>query len=166
MRYPFFKIGHHSLCVYCGDPANATDHVIPVSFQTDHPKPPNRKTAFGPVAFCCRSCNSILSNRIFDSFDDRCREVSRSINRDVKPVLWTKGEVRRLDISLRAYIEREQAYRLWMRFRSDWYQSRDYLLNLEQLSWVPYLNREHKAFHSELFKFFEITLIWVKGLYR
>jgi len=163
-NYPFFVIGCSKLCTYCGDPATQLDHVIPVAFQTCLIKPKRRSTAFGPVAHCCASCNSILASRVFDTFHDRCREVSHKLNERTKAVEWSKEEMEKLDGSLKGYIEREQARRLWMRYRTDWFESRDYLLNIEPITWEACLDKESKLFHQELFNYFEMTLIWLKTL--
>lgn len=165
MTLPFFTIGHHKFCVYCGDHATETDHVICVSSQTIHPKPARRRTDFGPIAHCCKSCNHILHDKGFDNFDQRCKHVADNINASTQAVIWTKEEIQKLDISLRRYVEHDQARRLWMRMRADWFQSRDYLLNLEQLAWEPCLIKDNPKFNQEMFDYFEVTLIWVKTLY-
>ena len=166
MKYPFFRIGHHQLCVYCGDMANSVDHVIPVSYQTEEDRPQGWLTNFGPVAHCCSRCNNTLSNKYFDTFQERCREASELIDCEVKSVEWTKREILGLDLSLQRFVEQKQAYRLWMRFRADWFESRDYLLNLEQLAWEPCLDKSHKKFNPLLFNYFESTLRWIKTLHE
>ena len=122
------------------------------------------KTHFGPIAYCCLSCNSILSNKVFDNFQDRCAEVSNSLNEKTKAVIWSKEEMRKLDVSLKRFVEQDQAKRLWMRYRSDWYQSREYLLNIEPILWEGCFDRLDTQYNEFLFNYFESTFIWIKTL--
>lgn len=48
------------LCQYCGHPTTGVDHIIPVSFKLDN-RPEN-------LVCCCRLCNSIASNKLFEDF--------------------------------------------------------------------------------------------------
>ena len=161
---PFFYIGSNKLCTYCGDPPTQLDHVIPVSYQTDIPVPQGRLTKFGPLAHSCRSCNTTLGNKYFSTFQERCEFASNAIDADTKPVTWSKKELKELDYSLQRYVEQAQARRLWMRFRSDWYQSRDYLLNIERIAWEPCLDRDSKRYNEKMFNYFESTIEWLKTL--
>lgn len=50
-------------------------------------------------------------------------------------ILWHAWEMVPLDHGLQSYIRRDQNYRKWQRTRADWYESRDYWLNIENLQW-------------------------------
>lgn len=163
---PFFIIGCKKLCTYCGDPTTGFDHVFPISGQTLEDKPKERLTRFGPIAHCCQSCNSLIGSKGFETFQDRCSYVAEKLNTRTLAVTWTKTEMKALDYKLQKYVEHEQARRLWMRFRSDWFQSRDYLLNLESLIWEPCLVKTGKRFNQQMHDYFDTTLIWVKGMYN
>ena len=166
MKYPYFKLGSSTVCVYCGETPETMDHVIPVSYQTIIDKPKDRMTDFGPVVHCCHHCNSILGDRYFDTFEARCQKVNHYMTDRLRPVIWTKTEIKALDVSLQRYVEQDQARRKWMFNRADWFQGRDYYLNLEGLLWQSCLDYTSNSFHKELHRFFAPTLIWVRGLYR
>lgn len=51
-------------CTYCDDAATCWDHVIPYSLD------PN-----GPLTPSCQPCNLILSNKVFNSLEDRKKYV-------------------------------------------------------------------------------------------
>lgn len=130
---PKFKFGNPNCCAYCGDPPSGRDHVIPVSFQ--HLRKDQRNATNGPTTWACQPCNSKLGANWFDDFDDRCRWIRDRIDSAVKPVVWHDYELAKLDYGLRIYIKSESARRLWQRSRADWYESRDYWLNIENLQW-------------------------------
>jgi hypothetical protein len=131
---PLFSFGQPQRCTYCGtyDP-NGRDHVIPVSMQHVHDE--HRWTINGPWTYCCQSCNSILSNHLFDSFLDRCRHVAGRLAERVKPVMWHQWELIRMDYSLRKYIQAQIASRILMHSRADWFESREFYCNIENLKW-------------------------------
>lgn len=155
---PFFTIGHSSLCCYCGGPATQQDHVIPVSRQTANPNPSCRHSQYGPLAWVCGRCNNFLKNKWFDTFDARCEQIHDWIEAYTLPIEWRIGDYGGLDHSLRTFIVAEQRKRRWMRYRADWFDSRDYLLNLEPLLWEPYFNARNDKFNDPLFNFFRVTL--------
>jgi hypothetical protein len=51
------------LCQYCGYPADEIDHIVPWSYGgSDH---------VDNLAVCCRLCNSLATNMVFDDFNDK-----------------------------------------------------------------------------------------------
>lgn len=131
---PAFSFGSPILCTYCGDPPADRDHVIPVAFQRTHAR--QRFEANGPLTWACKSCNSRLHSQWFDSFDARCRWVRDRLNIKAKAVEWSNDEINRLGHSLQSYVRNDRAQRIWQRNRADWYESRDYWLNIENLQWA------------------------------
>lgn len=90
----------------------------------------------GPTTWSCQHCNSKLNDRVFDTFRDRCEWVRNQLERKAKPVLWHEWEYEKVDYTVRTFVIAEQNKRKWWRFRADFYQSREYYLNLESLQWL------------------------------
>ena len=158
MKLPYFKFGTSTACTYCGDVPDGIDHVICIASQTNLRK---HKIArgFGPVTYSCAGCNSaILGAKTFSSFMERCEYVSVRLNRKADPVNWTQAQLSELDHGLRTYVERDIKRRLWYRFRSDWFQSRDFFLGLEGLQWQSSLDPGAPNFSSELYEYFRSSL--------
>lgn len=131
---PTFRFGNSNTCTYCGDRPQALDHVIPVSFQRTHDGA--RKSSNGPLTWSCNLCNGLLGANWFDSFDDRCRFVVDRLEYVTAPLEWQSFELAHLDYGLRQGIKYENNRRKWLRYRAQWYGSRDYWLNLENLQWL------------------------------
>lgn len=55
-------------CFYCGGIADTRDHVIPVAFTSLTRKNVGYR---GKCVPCCRRCNSILGDKVFDSLEER-----------------------------------------------------------------------------------------------
>lgn len=162
---PTFHFGCPKFCTYCGDPANGIDHIIPIVYQRVGKRMSADKNTGGPITYACRSCNSIAGDKHFASFDERCRYITSRLNTSAAPVHWTLAELRRLDYTLRTFVIRERNRRLWMRARADWFESRDFLLNIENLLWVPYLDKNSKDFDKFTFDYFEWTFVFIKTIY-
>lgn len=164
MKLPHFRFGSPTVCAYCGDVPCGIDHVMVVASQAFVRKQADR-TSYGPTTFSCASCNSqILGSRGFDSFLSRCEFVSEKLSRKAKPVKWSERELSKLDYHLRVYIEQENAKRLWWRQRQDWFQSRDWLLNLEPLTFQKCFDPTSPKFSAELFSYFKSTLEFLRYL--
>lgn len=131
---PFFSFGSASLCTYCGDLPNSKDHVIAKSYQSNRTATDMPGTN-GPWCWACRDCNVHLSNRWFDTFKERCEWAQERIAKKVKPIIWHDWELEEMGYSLSSYIRRDSAKRKWTAIRADFYQSRDFYLNIESLTW-------------------------------
>lgn len=55
------------VCVYCGDPANSRDHVIPLS-KGGNSLPEN-------IVPCCRLCNSLARDNAFPGIEEKRRFI-------------------------------------------------------------------------------------------
>lgn len=159
---PTFWFGSSNVCTYCGDNAQGVDHVIPWSFQKDRPR--HHQHASGPMTYACTLCNSFLSNRFFSDFRMRCEFVRDYLDRKARPVIWHNYELEKLDYTVRTYIQKQQKRRLWLRMRADWFEGRDFLLNLEPLLWERHLDRFSGTFHKGLHDYFWSTLNMLKHL--
>jgi len=164
MKIPHFRFGSSTVCTYCGDVPTGYDHVLAVAAQTISRKG-HCRTGYGPTTHSCSSCNSeILGSKGFDSFFLRCQHVSNRIARKAKPVEWSNAQLRELDHNLRSFIETENNRRLWWRYRADWFQGRDWVLNLESLLHEPCFDPMSPKFCDELFRYFDSTIRFVRIL--
>lgn len=161
---PVFTFGNTARCTYCGDPAVERDHVIPVSYQSVHEK--NRTSGNGPLTWACSDCNQALSNRYFDTFLARCEWAKWRLECKVKPIEWHNREIRELDHSLRDFVRTEAKKRLWMRNRADFFESRDFILNIENLAWEMQCRRPDTIGTTFLFSYFSSTLRLIAELYK
>lgn len=151
---PSIKFGTEGVCTYCGDSATSVDHCIPVSFQTLE-KRKGKMAKYGPQTPSCVHCNSKLASKCFDTFYDRCRYVSDLWQRELKPVLWTQREIEGLSGWLRVRVNHEMNRRMWAYNRADWMDTRDFWLNIENLTWDERLLVGSKTFHPALYEYFK-----------
>lgn len=128
---PVFSFGDTFRCTYCGHPAKTRDHVIAVSYQ----RPSRRKanSTCGPWCPCCNECNSHLYSHYFDTFEERCRFIQHRLELKAKPILWSIQETQHLDHNLRTYILNNRELRLSYRARADFFESRDFYIQIENL---------------------------------
>lgn len=157
---PTFRIGQGKECVYCGDSPSGLDHIIPVSFQTLTRKPKNRRRDYGPLAFACFDCNQGFCERQFDTFDARCQFARDRIAKKAKPIHWTEAQLQELDYKLQTYARHSTQLYRWLRDRADWYESANYIRNLEALQWERAL-RQHQFFAA----YFAPTLALITEYY-
>ena len=105
-----FTFGKQHICTYCGEPADTIDHTIPYSwFRETNYNGKRHRESIGFMTYACRECNCILGNRIFPTFQDRCRFVKNKLQkryRDKMGVIWDEDELSELSGGLRAEIER------------------------------------------------------------
>jgi len=163
-RLPTFTFGHPNRCTYCGDPATFREHVIAVSYQQT-----SRKQAFrlcGPMTWACRDCNSVLGNRWFDSFAKRCEWASWRLNIKAAPILWSEHQIANLDVSMKDFVRQRTMKRKWIRFRADWYLSREYYLNIENLAWQLPNDGIRTVGNAFVFAYFSETLNQIAALYK
>lgn len=66
--------------------------------------------------------------------------------------------MRKLDYSLRSYVQTEQCKRTILQDRADWFGTRDYYRNLEELLWQPYLDPSSPKFKQSYYDLFASTL--------
>lgn len=163
-QLPHFTFGNRLDCTYCGDPPNCQDHVIAVSYQHGHYKA--RRESNGPMCWACGDCNRALYNRYFDTFKARCEWARWRIEKKVKPIEWHQRELMRLDYTVRSYCEQQMRKSHWLRSRSDWYQSREFYLNLESLVWETIQLRGGGAGSKFLLGYFASIIEDIQMLYE
>ena len=160
---PSFKFGSATVCTYCGDTPDAYDHVFCVAGKTINRKG-NCREGFGPLTRCCHKCNSALSSKVFNSFYERCAYISAYYNKKAKPVEWSEAQLMELDYKLREHIIKENNKRMWYRWRSDWFQGREFVLNLEPMVLIPELDRSSPKYNEELWAYFKSTISLIKAI--
>ncbi len=131
------QVGQPGMCVYCGDPADSIDHLIPISSSKfgGQKRIGKHLTDAGPTAHSCRDCNSRLGDRWFDDFWERMEWIHNGLDQRAGTVDYHKRELAQFDYTLRTLIERQRNIAIWMRQRADWFGCREFFLNLESLIW-------------------------------
>lgn len=122
--------------------------------------------SYGPTTYACKSCNSVLYNKGFDTFYERCQHVHEKIESKLEPILWSQNELRRLSGWLRVKVSHEMKRRLWMFNRADWMDTRDFWLNIENLTFEPVLKKDGKSFNPVLFEYFKSTIALAEVVYN
>lgn len=104
-------------CCYCGDPAEAEDHVLPLSAL-------KKLAAVGNINIpqdllrlvpSCHECNSLLGDKVFRSFEERRLYAKSSLAHRYHKALdyphWTIDELETLTGNLRNWIAHGQDFR-------------------------------------------------------
>lgn len=149
-----FTFGNKHICTYCGEPADTIDHTIPYSWFKDTTEGKKRKAeAVGFMTYSCRECNRLLGNRLFYTFQDRCKFVNNKLRtkyRKFMGVVWDEEDLDGLSGSLRQEIERSNRLNLRLRERVSWQDSKQFLSMLEEtmdrVYWSEELLPEWKEF--------------------
>lgn len=58
-------------CIYCGERAGTVDHIIPYSWSGDN--------SYRNLVACCQRCNSVASDKVFDSLGDKLSYVRERV---------------------------------------------------------------------------------------
>ena len=115
MEYKEFEFPY---CVYCGDPPNQKEHVLPQSkiwmFQGDY---------VSWILPACQECNYIAGGNLFRTFGDKTEYIHIKLKKKYKIALncnWTPEELDELGPSLRATIEKDLEMKKWLERRLKW----------------------------------------------
>lgn len=99
-----FVFGNPNKCIYCGEPADTTEHLIPWSFIS---KPYENRKLKGFCTYACQECNSLAGNKLFMTFEERVNYVSsklRKKHRKDMTALWDKDELSELSGNLKTWV--------------------------------------------------------------
>lgn len=122
------------ICVYCGDPADTQDHIIPTALTGVE----QRKYVLTVPA--CRQCNSAISDRVVFSIDNRRRIAQAYIARKFKKVLsipdYSREEIYEFEGTLRQSVIEAQNTKEWITARLKWPDSPHYDLKHLQASGI------------------------------
>ena len=152
-------LGQFGLCTYCGgEGANECEHVIPFAY-CGLPGDTNRKSV-GPQVWSCMLCNQMIGSKIFNSFQDRALYVSNCYGekRAKYGSAWQEDELSKLSWGLAEFIRNRIKIGYGFRMASDWFNSADYLSNLEAVTCEPLLDKSHSAFNNTYYEFFQSTI--------
>jgi hypothetical protein len=103
-----------TLCVYCGDPAEARDHFMPWTTY--------RKRAYLPA---CTDCNSALSTSSFATLGQRCKFLLKRLDRKYGSLMKVdylrlvdecEGNLRRNFEMEKALADHQRNRMIWMDF--------------------------------------------------
>ena len=86
-------------CRYCFKEAECIDHVMPYSHTFDN-HPDN-------LAASCNFCNRVVSNKIFDTFENKRIFIIKQVSQILKNTtfkVWTVTELKELNGRLRKYV--------------------------------------------------------------
>jgi Zn-finger protein len=103
------------ICFYCGEPASDREHVYP-------------KSVFGERGFkvwSCGECNTIASNKVFETIDDKGEYIRRGLAKKYKKLYsfpdWDEDELSEISGSLRKKIIAWMEAKSWIRKRLNWH---------------------------------------------
>lgn len=120
--------GELTVCYYCGNFADSTDHVVPRHLL-------KRAGAMGMELGAvmrirlwevpaCRECNTLIGGAIFKTLPDRCKYVKAKLRARYRRILamprWTPEELGELGPELRRYVQTSQRAREAIQARVSW----------------------------------------------
>jgi hypothetical protein len=101
-------------CTYCGMPAEAKDHIVPISYNYSR-RPPNAPKHGGVTVDCCNECNNILSNKFLCTVEARAAELADCLElryrKQLNAPVWDEEELSELGPSLQRQIRAKQLLR-------------------------------------------------------
>lgn len=109
-----FRWANH--CIYCGQPANTQDHVLPISRAPDFDFMTLRmrwefRQGLNKVP-CCSECNTLANNKPFFYIREKRRYIQGLLKKRYKntlhSVVWEKEELSELGKNLRSHVVRKQ----------------------------------------------------------
>lgn len=113
-------------CVYCGEFAEETDHVLPVSYAfgllSADPGLLKRYKRALYIVPSCRSCNSIAGDDVgFSGIKEKRRYIRAKLEEKHKKVLaqvdWAEDDVEELGPTLKSHVEHMQDKKAKLRRR-------------------------------------------------
>lgn len=136
-------------CTYCGAPANALDHVIPVSYDFNSRKA--AKYSKDITVPCCSECNTKLSNTWLPTIAERAEHLADKYRKKYKKLLksphWEQWEIENLSGFLRKNVESNMALKEDIQNRlnhlDEIAKERD--LTIDEV-WAKYPNGTYKKF--------------------
>lgn len=116
------------VCIYCGDPANVTEHLIPFSFLSCKT---TGSRDVGLRSDACQACNGRLSDKVFESLDLRVQFANDKIAGALAKVktasTWSNRELAELSGSLRQFVRAQIVARQELERRVAWINTPEYV---------------------------------------
>ena len=104
-----FNQANYDSCFYCGAFADQRDHIVAVSERGG-----DRRFDCQETVRSCKTCNSVLSNRFFESVVDRFEHMQshymEKLRRNKTPE-WSEDELRAMGRNMRQRIKKAFAVR-------------------------------------------------------
>jgi hypothetical protein len=117
--------------VYCGDPADTVDHLLPRSWTGD-----GYARSVVETVPSCKQCNSILGDRCGPDIDERRAYVQERLAakyaNEIKTIDWTMDDLAELGPSLRTHICAGLIRKRWVQARLAWPRPADWMLDSQQ----------------------------------
>lgn len=115
------------ICMYCGDPANNREHVIPHMYVGDNT----------PMVWACGQCNSIAGSKVFNNLYDKARYINDRLRIKYATILdiplWGDDEIEELEGRLKQNIKGMLEVQKWIRRRISWKADPTVLLVVKHL---------------------------------
>lgn len=115
------------ICMYCGDPADQREHVIPYSYSGDN-------TA---IVWSCRECNLLASDYLFETIEDKGRFINERLKAKYEKILnipqWCDDELEELDGNMKCNVLGMIEVQKWIRKRINWKVNPSVLVVLKYL---------------------------------
>lgn len=115
------------ICMYCGDPANNREHVIPYMYVGDNT----------PMVWACVQCNSIAGSRVFDDLYEKARYINDRLRIKYAAILdiplWGEDKIKELEGRLKQNIKGMLEVQKWIRQRISWKANPTVLLVVKYL---------------------------------
>ena len=106
-------------CIYCGIPANALDHIIPVSY-TDVSRKAAKYNKNNTVP-CCNECNTTLSDKWLPTISERASFILEKYNIKYKKLLnspdWAEWEIEELRGNMKKIVLENKTKKLLLQER-------------------------------------------------
>ena len=108
-------------CYYCWDDATTIDHIVPVSYYYSWKRKSLHLTSTywkNNLIDCCRECNSIAGNKVFDDIEEKKLYIQDRIRNKYKKLInmpnWTDDEINELTWTLKKEIKIQVLARKWI----------------------------------------------------
>lgn len=151
MRYLF---GKKYICTYCGEPADCIDHTIPYSWFKNTGSKKRKSEAVGFMTYSCRECNSLLSDKVFYTFQDRLLYLNRRLRERHKKeltVLWDEEDLKTVSDRLKQYILQSNNRCNLIRKRLGWINSKEFQNMMKDVYEDVYFNKSLTEKQKEYF---------------
>lgn len=159
--------GTHGTCTYCGAGHDHIDHVIPVSWFLGTPRRPD-VTSKGIRTYSCKTCNTALSNRFFESFQQRClfaeSKYRSRYGRIASLDEWDDDELDEIEGKLKEFVVAQQAYRQEICRRAEWPFSDSFYQNIADIYEQPCMDTASPWYVEAVHDYFKAEIDMIRSL--
>lgn len=151
MRYTF---GKKYICTYCGEPADTIDHTIPYSWFRNTGTRNRKQESIGYMTYACKECNSILSNKLFYTFQERFLYLNKRLrqrHRKDLTVIWDEEELAECSYRLKQFLIQSNNRSKLIRKRLGWIHSEEFLNMMKEVYEDVYFSKDLTEKQKEYF---------------